>query len=166
MSHEAILYGRIVGATRRPGADYFALHERNRAVLNRFRREDDWPCLVRGMFALPAGHPQGTFRRQVIHFGASIKDAPENRGIWDEWLGKFEALLRQLYWWSAVVHLATDFERDRVFEWRPTDAAMAGLYVEAPQPVFEWVRTVLVAESIQAEPGAAPDPARMTAFRG
>ncbi|MCE9562807.1 MAG: hypothetical protein K8U57_12240 [Planctomycetes bacterium] len=146
MSHEAILYGRIIGATRQPGADYFALHALNRAVLNRFPWDDDWPWLVRGMFALPAGHPQGTFRRQVIHFGASIKDAPENRDIWDEWLGKFEALLTQLYWWSAVVHLSTDFEPDRVFEWRPTDAAMAGLYAELPRPIGDWVRSVRTSE--------------------
>ena len=157
MSHEAILYGRIVGATRRPGTDYFTLHERNRAVLNRFRRQDDWPWLVRGMFALPAGHPQGTFRRQVIHFGASIKDAPENRGIWDEWLGKYEALLRRLYWWSSVVHLATDFEPDRVFEWRPTEEAMAGLRADPPQPVCEWTRSVRIAESRHAEPDAEAD---------
>src|SRR4029079_604571 len=125
----------IIGATRRPGADYFALHERNRAALNRLPREDDSPSLVRGMFALPAGRPQGTFRRQVIHFGASIKDDPGNRGIWDEWLGKFESLLKQLYWWSAVVHLSTDFEPDRIFQWRPTEAAMAGLYADPPLPI-------------------------------
>jgi hypothetical protein len=147
MSHEAILYGRIIGATGRPGTDgYFALHERNRVALNRLPKEDDWPWLIRGMFALPAGHPQGTFRRKVIHFGASIKDDPNNRGIWDEWLGKFECLLRQLYWRSAVVHLSTDFEPDRVFEWRPTEAAMAGLYAEPPRPIGEWVRSVRTSE--------------------
>jgi hypothetical protein len=143
MSHEAILYGRIIGATGRPGTSgYFDMHKRNRAIINRLPGNDDWPWLVRGMFALPAGHPQGTFRRQVIHFGASIKDDPYNRALWEEWLGKFEALLRQLYWRSAVVHLATDFEPDRVFEWRPTEAANAGLYAEPPRPVGEWVRSV------------------------
>jgi hypothetical protein len=147
MSHEAILYGRIIGATGRQGtAGYFDMHERNRAALNRLPRKDDWPWLVRGMFALPAGRPQGTFRRQVIHFGASIKDDPCNRAFWDEWLGKFEVLLRQLYWWSAVVHLSTDFEPDRVFEWRPTEAAMAKLYAERPQPTGEWVRSVRTSE--------------------
>ena len=34
----------------------------------------DWPWVVRGIFALPAPYPQGTYRRQVIHFGLSIKD--------------------------------------------------------------------------------------------
>ena len=64
----------------------------------------------------------------------------------DEWLGKFVSLLRQLYWWSVVVHLSTDFEPDRVFAWQPTEAAMAGLYAEPPQPVGEWVRSVRTSE--------------------
>lgn len=147
MSHEAILYGHIVGATvRSETVGYFDLQGRNRAVINRLPRTDDWPWLVRGMFALPAGRPQGTFRSQVIHFGASIKDDPLNRGIWDDWLDKFESLLRRLYWWSAVVHISTDFEPDRVFEWLPTDAAMAGMRADPPQPVGEWVRSVRTAE--------------------
>lgn len=147
MSHEVIIYGRIIGATRRAGADYFLLHERNRAVVNRLPREDRHPWLVRGMFALPGGRPQGTFRRQVIHLGASIKDHPEDPDLWDEWLIKFESLLRRLYWWSAVVHLTTEFTpKERMYEWRPTQAAMGGLYAEQPQPVGEWVRTVKTSE--------------------
>jgi hypothetical protein len=146
MSHEAILYGHIIGATGRSGtAGYFDLHARNRAVVNRLPPRDDWPWLVRGMFAVPAGRPQGTFRSQVIHFGASIKDDPLDRGIWDDWLDKFESLLRRLYWWSAVVHLSTDFEPDRVFEWLPTDAALTGMCADPPQPVGEWVRSVRTA---------------------
>src|SRR5262245_32683588 len=119
MGHEVIVYGRILGASG-------LLQDRNRAIINRMPREDQWPWLVRGMFSLPAGWPQGTYRSQVIHFGASIKDDPTDRGIWDVWLGKFEGLLGQLYWWSAAVHLETEFERDRVFEWLPTEAAMQG----------------------------------------
>jgi hypothetical protein len=49
--------------------------------------------VVRGIFALPAPHPQGTYRRQVIHFGLSIKDDPSNRGIWDVWLAKYSAMM-------------------------------------------------------------------------
>jgi hypothetical protein len=147
MSHEAILYGRIIGATGRPGTSgYFALQDRNRATLNRLPRKDDWPWLVRGMVSLPAGRPQGTFRRQVIHFGASMKGDPSNRALWTEWIGKFEVVLRQLYWWSAVVHLSTDFEPDRMFDWRPTEAARMGLPTEPPRPVAEWVRSVRVFE--------------------
>jgi len=71
------------------------------------------------------------------------------------WLGKFEAVLRRLYWWSAVAHLQTDFEPLRVFEWIPTEAAMGRLYNDPPEPVAEWVRSVRVTEQRQAAPGTS-----------
>jgi hypothetical protein len=145
VGYEAILYGRIIGASGAVGENYRVLQDRNRAVINRLPREDDWPWLVRGMFALPGGCPEGTYRRQVIHFGASIKDDPQDVGVWDMWLGKFEALLRQLYWWSAIVHLSREFETDRTFEWTPTSESMDALRADPPRPVGEWVRTVHVA---------------------
>jgi len=151
VGHEAIVYGRIIGASGEPGPNYRALQERNRAVIHRLPREDEWPWLVRGMFAVSPRPPVGTYRRQVIHFGASLKDDPDDRGVWDVWVGKLEAVLRELYWWSAVAHLTTEFEPERVFEWRPTDAAMGGLYGDPPLPVKEWVRSVRI-----VEPGPPP----------
>jgi hypothetical protein len=144
VGHEAILYGRIVSASGRPGPNFSALQDRNRTILNHMAWDDDWPWLVRSMFSLLGHYPKGTYRRQVIHFGASIKDEPCDRSIWDVWFVKFEKLLQRLYWSSAVVHLATDFEPDRVFEWLPTEAALSRLYEEHPHPVTEWIRSVRV----------------------
>ena len=98
--------------------------------------------MVRGAFALPAPYPRGTYRRQVIHFGLSVKDDPDNRGVWGVWLGKFERVLRCLYWWSAAAHLATDFEPPRVLEWVPSEADMGRLSDDPPRPVTESVRSV------------------------
>jgi hypothetical protein len=114
----------------------------NSDVLAQIPEDDDWPWVVRGIFALPAPYPQGTYRQQIIHFGLSIKDEPSNRRIWDVWLAKFERILRQLYWSSAVAHLETDFEPPRVFEWLPTETATRRLLDDPPQPVEEWVRSV------------------------
>lgn len=150
MGHEAIVYGRIVGASRRVGDRFTWTHDLNREALTAVPEDDDWPWVVQGIFALPAQYPQGTYRRQVIHFGLSIKDEPCDRGIWDLWLCKFEGVLRRLYWWSTVAHIATDFEPPRVVEWVPTEAAMGRLYDDPPQPVAEWVRSVRFAESAAA----------------
>jgi hypothetical protein len=152
VGHEAIVYGRIVGASWRVGERFTWTHDLNRQALAAVPEGDDWPWVVRGIFALPAPYPQGTYRRQVIHFGLSIKDEPFDRGIWDVWLGKFERVLRGLYWWSAVAHIATDFEPPRLAEWVPTEAAMGRLYDDPPQPVGDWVRSVCFAEPTQAEP--------------
>ena len=34
--------------------------------------------MVRSIFALPGSHPRGTYRRQVIHFGLSMEDDPQD----------------------------------------------------------------------------------------
>jgi hypothetical protein len=141
VGHEAIVYGRIIGSSWRAGERFAWTHELNRDALAAVPATDDWPWVVRGMFALPAPYPEGTYREQVIHFGLSIKDEPNDRGIWDVWLGKFETVLRQLYWTSAVAHITTDFEPPRVIKWTPTEAAMGRLYDEPPQAVSEWVRS-------------------------
>ena len=157
MGHEAIVSGRIVGARWRVGERFSWTHELNREALATVPEDDDWPWVVRGIFALPAPFPQGTYRCQVIHFGLSIKDEPTDRGIWDLWLGKFEAVLRRLYWWSALAQVDTEFEPPRVFEWAPTEAARGRLYDDPPRPVDEWVRSVRTAEPRPAEPTGAPD---------
>jgi hypothetical protein len=109
MGHEAIVHGRIVGASWRVGERFARTHEPNREALSAVPENDDWPWLVRGVLALPAPYPQGTYRRQVIHFGLSMKDDPLDPGLWDRWLEKFERVLRQLSWRSARAHVATDF---------------------------------------------------------
>lgn len=144
MGHEVIISGRVVGASWRRGEQFTRTYDLNREALAAVPEDDDWPWVVRGIFALPAPYPQGTYRRQVIHFGLSLKDAPGDPGTWDVWLGKFEAVLRQLYWWSAQAQIDTEFGPPRVFEWVPTEAAMKRLLDDPPQPVSEWVRSVRV----------------------
>ena len=139
MGHEAILYGCIEGIAWRRD-QYRLLQDRNAAVLLSLPTDDVWPWLVRGMFALPASGPQGTYRQQVIHFGASLADDPFDPALWDGWLAKFEGLLRQLYWLSAVVHLETESDPPRAWRWRPTDAALARLGTEDPAPFDDWTR--------------------------
>ena len=70
-----------------------------------------------------------------------MKDFPYEHNRWDVWLGKFEAVLRTLYWWKATAHIETDFAPPRLIEWVPTEAAMGRLYDDPPQPVAEWVRS-------------------------
>lgn len=142
MGHEAILYGCIVGASWHAGERFTWTHDLNRKALATVPEDDDWPWVVRGIFALPSAYPQGCYRRQIIHFGLSLKDDPYDPGRWDVWLGKFESVLRRLYWLSATVHMSTDFEPRQVFEWVPTERAIGKLYDDPPQPVDEWNRTV------------------------
>lgn len=116
MGHEAIVYGQILGTGWRHGERFTWTHDLNRDALAAVPVDDSWPWVVRDIFALPAPYPQGTYRRQVIHFGLSIKDEPFDRGIWDVWLGKFERVLRTMYWCSAAAHVATEWAPPWVFQ--------------------------------------------------
>ncbi len=137
MGQEAIIYGRIEGVVWRIDRPRL-LQDRNAATLDLLPVTDEWPCLVRGMFAVPAPWPQGTYRQQVIHFGASLADGTD---VGPRWVEKFEGLLRRLYWLTAVVHLETEAGPSPAWRWEPTDAALARLGRDDPPPVDEWTRT-------------------------
>ena len=143
MGHEAIFYGAIEGATYTNDENFRFLQERNRHVVEALPVKDDWPWLTRHIFAMPAEYPQGTYRSQVIHFGLSLKDDPHDRSCFDPWFQKFERLLRQLYWYSALVHLETEFEPPRRFLWLPTDGALDRMVSHHPSPINEWDRSMV-----------------------
>jgi hypothetical protein len=140
VGHEAIIYGNIVGAGWRAGEQFALLYELNRQAILQVPTDDNWPWIVRGIFALPAAWPQGTYRSQLIHFGLSMKDDPGNRQIWDIWLGKFEAILRRMYWTSATAHIETDFDDLGTIRWAPTKESLGLLYDDPPQPIAAWTR--------------------------
>lgn len=105
MGHESIIYGYIEGSCG-PADDYRRYQRANRAVIQSLPAQDAFPCLTASMFSIPGDdYCEGTYRAQVIHFGATMK-SPECQ--WNVWLDKFEALLRRLYWDTARVHLEPD----------------------------------------------------------
>lgn len=145
-----MVYGVIVGASYRAGEHYAKLQIRNEHTIRSLKRDEDWPWVDLSIFSLPGPYPLGTYRRQIIHFGLSIKDDPndELESWWNTWLEKFEDVLRRLFWTSARLHIERDFEpRRREYGWSPTDKALAAMYDELPEPVATWER------SMQAMPG-------------
>lgn len=141
MGQEAVLFGCIVGATWRPGPDYRRLQAANVVAVEALPQADHWPFLVRGIFALPGEFPEGTFRSQVIHFGASQKDDPSERELWNTWIVKFENLLRGMYWTSACATVETDFWQ-RTYVWKPSSAALAAMKGDPPSTIQDWQREV------------------------
>lgn len=136
MGHETVVHGYIRGATRAQGAHFYDLHPPNRAVIDGLPDEDDWPFLSRAMFACPGERSdQGRYRTQLIHFGATLKEVEAD---WDEWIAKWENLLRRLYWTEARVYRETEFGDCRVFTW----SAVGVTYWDMKRPALpptEWV---------------------------
>ncbi len=158
MGCDAIIYGRIVTQylTWPPERGGRLLQDRNRGIITALPAQDQSPSpLARGMFALPIWN-SGLRVDQVIPFGGSFDDDTMSREWWDIWLGKFESLLRKLYWKSVVLHMESmfAFKGHRKFEWLPTKRAEALVWADEPQSIGEWTRTVQIIEKESAEPGA------------
>ena len=116
MDQESIVYGCI-----KDSADFSMDSERrrnNRKVMVTLPAADDWPYLCREMFSIPrieVGYDN--YHTEVMHFGASYKAIEYE---WNQWMAKFEALLAQMYWMSAVVHLETELSGTHTFTWEST----------------------------------------------
>ena len=91
----------------------------NRQTIAALPEADGWPFLCREMFSVPGADTMGgQYQTQVIHFGMSYRAVEYE---WEQWLKKFEALLRSMYWVSAVVHLETAFAGHHTFVWESPD---------------------------------------------
>jgi len=87
----------------------------NRKALLSLPRLDDWPYLCQEMFSMPySSIDKEQYQTHVIHFGASYKAVEYE---WNLWMKKFESLLSNMYWVSAVVHLETELTGTHTFTW-------------------------------------------------
>lgn len=91
----------------------------NRRAMLALPKAEEWSYICREMFSLPTLERSGEkYFTEVMHFGASYKAIEYE---WNEWMKHFEALLDQLYWVSAVVHLETELSGVHTFLWECRD---------------------------------------------
>ena len=114
MESESIVYGCIRDWPSDDPEQRRLRRETNHAVLAELPSGDLWPFLGREMFSFCELPGAGLYQTQVIHFGASY-GAVEYE--WNLWIEAFEALLKRLYWASAVVHLETELNGLHTFRW-------------------------------------------------
>lgn len=87
----------------------------NRKALLTLPRLDDWPYLCQEMFSMPySSIDKDQYQTHVIHFGASYRAVEYE---WNLWMKKFESLLSNMYWVSAIVHLETELTGTHTFTW-------------------------------------------------
>ncbi|MGK8438262.1 hypothetical protein ACRS3X_13125 [Ectopseudomonas hydrolytica] len=114
MESESIVYGCIRDWPSDDPELRRLRRETNHGVLAELPAGDMWPFLGREMFSFCELPGAGLYQTQVIHFGASY-GAVEYE--WNLWIEAFEALLKRLYWASAVVHLETELNGMHTFRW-------------------------------------------------
>ncbi|KJU76794.1 hypothetical protein ACMFY5_07445 [Pseudomonas sihuiensis] len=114
MESESIVYGCIRDWPSDDPEVRRLRRETNHGVLAELPAGELWPFLGREMFSFCDLSGAGLYQTQVIHFGASY-GAIEYE--WNLWIEAFEALLKRLYWASAVVHLETELNGMHTFRW-------------------------------------------------
>jgi hypothetical protein len=116
MSQESVVYGCIKDVVFT--ADMEQTRQRrhiNRRVLAALPSIEDWPLLSREMFVLPSETLiVDDLHTDVVPFGNSYKGVEYE---WEQWLQRFEDLLKNMYWVSATVHLETEFNGIHTFTW-------------------------------------------------
>ena len=134
MAHHTIIYGRISGASWKI-EDYCKLHKLNIDVINSLPESDsEFPWINRSMFSIP--NEQGTFRDQVITFGASYKTLEYE---WHLWIEKFEELLKRLFWFDVTIHAEFEIMGNYKYDWFIKTDLMDNWHNEPLIPINEWV---------------------------
>lgn len=114
MESESIVYGCIRDWPSDSASESRLRRLLNRQVLDALPAGDAWPFIGREMFSCCQQPGSGLYQTQVIHFGASYQTVEYE---WKLWVAEFEALLKRLYWASAVVHLETELNGTHTFRW-------------------------------------------------
>ncbi len=82
---------------------------------------DDYPLLASDMFSVSRLRMKGDCAAaNIIHFAMSYYGIEYE---WSEWISKFEALLKLMYWQSVVVHLETEFSGVHTFKWESVNSS-------------------------------------------
>ncbi|MBB2497141.1 hypothetical protein [Aquipseudomonas ullengensis] len=114
MEPESIVYGCIRDWPSGDREQRLLRRDTNRRMLDQLPQGEAWPFLGREMFSFCSADGEGLYQTQVIHFGASYRAVEYE---WKLWVEEFEALLKRLYWASAVVHLETELNGMHTFRW-------------------------------------------------
>jgi hypothetical protein len=110
---ESIVYGYIKDWPTSDSMERRMRRALNRRVLSNLPH-GTWAFLGKEMFSQCEQAGAGLYRTQVIHFGASYEGVEYE---WKLWVEEFEALLKRLYWASAIVHLETGLNGTHTFRW-------------------------------------------------
>ncbi len=104
---------RLYGSIEVPCSEgYETALANNLQTIAELPEEGAWPWLVRDMFAVTP--ERVSYAGYLIYFAAAMKGVDE---AWEQWLAKFESLLRKMYWLSVHLQLHTEYAGDHAYSW-------------------------------------------------
>lgn len=112
------------------------IKQRTDQVLGALPEEDGWLPICKPMFNCPPDYWHGiTYWQRLVHFGASMKNVDF---LLRDWLDKFEALLRQLYWQEAYLRIEHGYLGTHEFRWKPKQDWLDALFSGRLLPITAW----------------------------
>ena len=134
MGHISIVYGHIIGSSWK-SEDYHRLQRLNKQTIQTLPDDETFPWITKNMFLVPDPDNDKLYRDQIIVLGASYKSVEHE---WDQWLDKFEEILKKLYWISATVHLETELVGSFKYEWLFDLNQSDNFTTDSPAPTSKW----------------------------
>ena len=114
MYNESIVYGYIRDLADDYGGRTSAERRaHNRRVLELLPPRDHGTLVFREMFAITGGEAEDNLSA-LVHFSCSGLGLEYE---WKHWMREFEAMLANMYWYSAIVHLETELAGKHTFCW-------------------------------------------------
>ncbi len=136
MSHQTVLYGRIIG-THGSTDNWYDLYKLNKKIIDTLPDEDEYPAIIKSMFISPLVEAGPSLhRQQVIVFGASLKNIDDNDHRL--WISKFEALLKRMYWLDVILHFDIELYGKFEHRWKAKEKSLVDMRSKNPIPVTDW----------------------------
>ena len=132
MAGQSIILGYIVEPD---GADRI-IESHNRAKIFALGRLDEFPPLNSTFFA-PTGEAE-SYGAKLLYFAGSFKEVERD---WEQWLGKFEGLLKTMVWQRVYLSLETPFFGRFEYRWEAAPEIAATFGAEVPRRVTDWFFT-------------------------
>ena len=128
----------VMGTKGSDDPQLLLLEALNHAVIMELPEIDVVPPLARTMFTFSntGEHSQNTYRGRVIYFGGSYHSIWAE---WEEWLTKFECLLRRLYWEHASLVLVSEYFGTHHYFWDAAEESPMSLAETPPRTTDRWV---------------------------
>ncbi len=113
-----------------------AVFRKNRATIKRQPSRDVWPPMHEEFFSFSSeDYSHGSEDGRIVFFGGKFVNLELKK---EEWLEKFESVLKEMVWLSAVAYLQSETSGLEILKWAPTESQALALVSEPLAEIAQW----------------------------